>query len=787
MDTLYLLQYNNYFNRIVKGYPTIAEYSSFVLVHAPENNPIANISFNPNDGVNTEQIVNWNGAMPDYVLVDHGDDTFTRWYVIGHERTRANQYRLFLRRDLVMDYYSAIMTAPCFVEKATLPSNNNLIFNSEQMTFNQIKTSETLLMDETQCPWITIYASRYTHDNTAGTPTPTTFEVDINTVYPYKDITYAEYQEILNNAVHGVFGYLDEVTLYITEGAAAGTARRAYIMTENDLLPQYLTIGPTSENPFVSNAANILENFQLHTLGSVLNVGPAYVDNYDETLYDQILQLTDQFIRVQMPDGSYSFFKIGNSGVQTWVAQIGQVAGNLLELLSPIRQAFKYPNNVTFGNPDIYTSTNVMIAYTGRLVRYTITEVQAPQAVGETLTIQADRYHLTDAPYDMFVIPFSSKLEIINSKIAGWTKVKSDRYRALQTAGELLSKYSGINQIIDAQILPYCPLPNARMTAAGELDINDSNALCYSKITATETTVGYVLHCNISSFTKSINLQKPIVIKDYKLESETDMYRLCSPNYSGVFEFNAAKNGGVTTVNVSCTYKPYTPYIKLYPSFSRLYGSDFNDARGLICGGDYSIAALNDAWETYQLQNKNYQASFDRQIENLEIHNKFGLMSDIAGAVGGTAGGIASGFALGGPVGAVVGGISSAVAGGADTFINNLLRQEDLKYTKDQFGYQLGNIQALPQGLSKTSAYNVDNKYFPFLEYYTCSNEEKAALQNKLKYNGMTVMAIGTIQQYINPDERTYIKGQIIRLENVDADYKVCSEIYNEINRGVFV
>lgn len=791
MYNVYLLQYNNYFNRIVKGFQTLAEYAPYVLEHAPEVNPVPNVNFNPNDGVNTEQIVNWNGNMPDYVIADSGAG-FSRWFVIGHERTRGAQYRLFLRRDLVMDYYSAVVTAPCFIQKATLLAQNNLIFNSENMTFNQIKTSERLLKDAIGCPWVVIYAARYTHDDQTGEQTPTTFSCDINTIYPYRDITQAEYTELANNANKDIYGYIDDCTVVTIEGAnATTTARPSFEITLDGVSSPGFPMGPTNNVRYVSNARSIHENF-IPTIYNIIDLGKDYVTGYNEALYDKIINSANEFLRVPVTGGGYKFYKINYSGVQvnSSIVVTTPYTGTLEQALEPLKLAFNNPNLVVIGGTT--TATNIWVTYKGRYVSYTLTEVEAPTAKSESLEIQADRYHLIDAPYDMFVLPFSSTLQIKNSKISGWKSVRSDLYRNLQAAGELLSKYGGTHQVFDAQILPYCPIPNARLTTDGEFDLNDANTTSYSVITklngSTKVTVGYIFHCSNATFQKEIPLSPAITISDWKIESECDMYRLCSPNYSGVFEFNAAKNGGISTINVACTYKPYMPYIKVYPTFGRLYGSDYNDARGLICGGDFSIAAMTDAWETYQLQNRNYQASFDRQIENLEIHNKYGLISDVAGAISGTASGTASGAALGGgPVGAVVGGLASAVGGAADVYINQKLRSEDLQYTKDRFGYELGNIRALPQSLSKTSAYSVDNKYFPFLEYYTCTAEEKAALKNKIKYNGMTVMAIGTISQYINANERTYIKGQLIRIEDIDADYNVCRAIYDEINKGVYV
>lgn len=161
-----------------------------------------------------------------------------------------------------------------------------------------------------------------------------------------------------------------------------------------------------------------------------------------------------------------------------------------------------------------------------------------------------------------------------------------------------------------------------------------------------------------------------------------------------------------------------------------------------------------------------------------------------SGVIGAGASGAAAGAMLGGPIGAVIGGIAgagtSAIAGGRDLQLNEKLRQEALDYTKDQFGYQLGNIQAIPYNLTKTSALTLNNKVFPILEYYTCTDAEKAALNDKLHYNGMTVMRIGQIGEFIK-DIPSYIKGKLIRFEGFNEDFHVLNELANEINKGVFI
>lgn len=110
-------------------------------------------------------------------------------------------------------------------------------------------------------------------------------------------------------------------------------------------------------------------------------------------------------------------------------------------------------------------------------------------------------------------------------------------------------------------------------------------------------------------------------------------------------------------------------------------------------------------------------------------------------------------------------------------------------YAQDMYGYQLGNIQALPYSLSRTTAQTNNNKIFPFVEYFTCTSTEKEALLNKIGYNGMTVMKVGTLNDYsYSTDfEKVYVKGQLIRLDDLGEDFQVANSIYQEVLKGFFV
>ena len=136
-------------------------------------------------------------------------------------------------------------------------------------------------------------------------------------------------------------------------------------------------------------------------------------------------------------------------------------------------------------------------------------------------------------------------------------------------------------------------------------------------------------------------------------------------------------------------------------------------------------------------------------------------------------------------VGVVAAGVNLAT-GIASNIMSDKLRDEQINLKKDLFNYNLQNIQALPQSVSKTAAFNINSKYVPFLEKYTCTEEEKNALRDKLKWQGMTVMRTGQIQDYVWADD-TYIEAMPLRLTGLGEDTHTAQAIAQELNMGTYI
>lgn len=756
---LIFLDYNTYGNRLVKKEASLSDYLNYEVARE------TTVNFNINDGVDTVAVVN-SSTVGNYLIVaDSEGEIQSRWFVIESIYKRNGQHFVKLHRDLMVDYWDGIKSAPCFIEKATLDSNDPAIFNKENMTFNQIKTSETLLKDETNSAWVVGYipsnAFNQSTDITGDVILTDTSDITVSNIsdLPIYSLLNTNYIGKPKNIQWAVTVETYTNTFYLFRNGCY----RYWFNSETEEKSQgRLDYSSNYGWKTTSTLAPLLDPFgsSFGTVNStILPLAPAYT-NYSG---NSVLVQEDSYLsyknKIVYESSTGLYYRININTVSETVEYTHIPATSALSV--------NYIKPAIDGTGITGVSTDYTLALQYNETTYIMTLSQV--FTGASVTLDNNRYHLEDSPYDMFCIPYSDDLEIYKN---GVFQFKANKSIAINMAIEI-SKDAGSGTVYDVQLLPYCPVRYC-ITSNNKFDIQNSR-VHYIK-DSSDNNIGVILWATTSEFT--FDISESIDITDTKLQSECDMYRLSSPNFNGQFEFNAAKNGGVSSFNVDCNYKPFNPYIHVNPNFGRLYGKDFNDARGLICGGDFSLPQVTNAWSDYQLQNKNFQQIFDRQIQNMEVNNAINNTKSIVGALGNA---IGSGVTTG----SVAVGVGSAIAGAADVGLQIAQQQETLDYTKDLFGYNLGNIQALPNSLSKTSAITFNNKIFPVLEYYTCTDVEKQALRDKITYNGMTVMRIGKIEDYVRA-EVSYIKGQLIRLQ-VNEDNHLLEAIRQEVNKGVYV
>ena len=826
MYYLLLEKFNNYKNRINRMTSNIYAYESMAGGRYIQNSTI-NTNFNINDSLFMRhtmnlEVTNQEDLNPDYLVLyiirkegeyPEGDDpelVISRWFVIGRRFLSGHQYELSLRRDVIADYNENVLSDPVFIEKGIIGSSDPAIFNHEDMTFNQIKTSETLIKDSSDTAWIVGYLAE---DHTVLTNETFTYNANVDEVFTgnFSDWEFYPYCDgnphISFNCKSSIFRIILEQPrflifhdfLRIEFHEATFEANRS--TSEND----YWSIENVTLDEFEDSYFYQFYNFT--TIENDINTAnPTWISTYNFNRFKRYIGK-----KLQFNDGIYEITLNQTSALDNdWSYEAtntdlyNHFYGFTLSALQNIHN-----------NANISSTLRYPLSYKLYKTTFFANAVKNPVTPGTyTYSVPATVRKLSDAPYKMFAIPYYTGDKKYYVSVDDFShSVVINKDIMLEWAYDIIKKMGGVGQsgshAYDLQLLPFCPLSD--YWGLGQDDTNTSGVSVDNYHSDYTENVDYIMlkdsnndwvgtcfFCKTATHEDFID-HDPITIKDYKVENECDLYRLCSPNYSSVFEFNPAKNDGVEGYVVRFTYKPYQPFIYIAPKFSRLYGEDFKDDRGLILSGDFSLPVISDAFINYQLNNKNYLLTFDRQVKNLEITQDVQRVNEIFGAMagtvkGGVAGGITGGMAGGVPgaiAGAVVG-TATSLAGGILDFQNNeRLRRESIDYTKDQFGYSLRNIQALPNTLNKTSSIVAISKLFPFVEKYTCTEEEKEALRNKIKYNGMTIMRIGTIQDFIgisypSGSQYNYVKAKLIRSVDISSDYNVLEAIAEELNKGVY-
>lgn len=794
---LYFLSYNNYYNKLIKRESTLSDYLPYLI-----GLPIRGIvNWNPSDGIKTEQIINnWSYGNPDYcVVTDDSNNIDSRWFVIDSDYLRNGQYRVSLHRDVIADNLDSVLNSTCYIEKGYVQNSSPLIFNKENMGFNQIKTSETLMSNNLNTPWVVLYLSRYNNEGNYNTFKGTFRDEGESsadyTLSSLSDYIYYKYSEQAIDAGSGEqyhydnnssirfigsfqtareFGSTFQYRKYDIELANSGLTN-TWIPPARNSSFGYPTIGYEDPLPSIDNATGYWNSLMnIYRQGNMTDPTTGLATNSYSGIGDSEGAETlnaESGKTINVGGTYYRIYVTTSVGGGTNVANVNRASSLGINMIAQLMKNSGIP--VTSSD-----DPNLRVGWSENAYYTTLQIVQISSAANAiTYDFTYNGGVTTDSVYEIIATPYRD-VTFTN----GGTTFNHVGRVGLQWFQDIINRYNGAGLAYDIQLVPYCSIDTTNIT-------NENKIYCSNA----DTQLAVAFKLPAASFTKQYSISLPQIKTNRKISNETQLFRIVSPNGVGEYEFSPAKNGGFSRYEVDCTLIPFNPYIKVNPQFSNLYGSDFNDFRGLILGGDFSLPILNNQWSTYQLSNKYYQQIFNRNIESQEFNNKYALMSDTVGAVTGTLTGMGAGAALGTAiapgvgtlVGGLVGGLGSGAAGAADVYINEQVRQESIDRQKDVFGMELGTIKARAQSLTRSSTYNVNNKYFPYVEYYTCTSTELTALENKLLYTGMTVGVIDTLSTYINTNaDFTYVQGRIIDID-INDDAHMVYTINNELSGGI--
>ena len=730
------------------------------------------------------------------------------------DRTRKGQYNLTLKRDNIADHYETIINSPAYIEKATIKNfNDPAIFNKEDLFVNQIKKQEKLLKDKTNMAWLVAWINNdIAQDTWTGLfnhkSVPYTRNIDTGVDYTTEDIaTWISDHHLSGN--YKCLKESDDYMCFKVQNELADTGPRVVWTWMDYKIYRDKNHEATGGNG--GNRSGYGYNFKdKTTFGTMI----AQTETINDQLYNAV-KSAEGFITGL--DSRFSYINKIVKETKDGVNKYYKIEASYTDWNSAATYGSSHAVASLFANLPNGDRNTAYVYFNGDLVTFSYRDVTNEMAT--TANIYADVSSVTpknsgliDAPYMAVCIPYT-----LNESLTGESRqdviadgsftARIDSTKAFAAVTLLSYCLQDGQHLYDVQLLPYCPMVNEISITGPYHDsymINAGSIATNRKIKFYQTD-GSTFDTNTPLmeafvfFNSSFTFDIPLIIEDKgtvfnkKLASETELYRFNAPNYSAYFDFNPYMNNGMTKVNVDCTYKPYKSYIHMNPDFKALYGSDFNDCRGLVITSDFSIPQVTDAWQTYQIQNKNYADIFARNQQHLKVEQKWqeaeaAMNMFTAGLLGGGLGAQAGSKAgpYGAIAGAAIGSIMGTAGGIADYVKTTELNKEALNYNEDMYNYNLQNIQALPQTLSSISSYDANNKLWPFLEIYDCTDVEKEAMRNKLIYNGMKIGRIDTINNFIS-ESSNYIKAKLIRNEISNLDYNELNDIGLELDKGVFM
>lgn len=789
------------------------------LSEATHTESYSNIVFNVNDHIETTLTINTPTAdFPSFLIAEDTDGTITQWWVVSAVRTRKNQQVLALRRDFLDEKYSELQGLPFLTDRASDLTNLPWAKYLKTTNLSQIKTGEQLLRDyPNRYGYIVGYVDKTkifqaSEDSAVSEKITISTSINANSYDYYYQGESISGWELYGAKRRGALN-IDFDIHYLFYNSLS--AEREYLNISDGLFTslvydtdEYSGVSfegdvSSSMEPYTSAVVNATWRAMTEAMGQVQSVITS--DSGTPKLGD-LSEYDGKVLAFEDSNGNLTRYRITINESKISYYDNADLSGDALDTFIADLKTQKYGSNSPFVAMTTNTGWAKVTAY------YTRQSLVLTQIEDKTISadLMSDHIHTANAVYDVFVIPLGGTYTLAGSdstKVINWAW--SYQQNKLMAWITYFSTELGSN-LYDIQLLPYCPIDFSHIIYTPENGSGNSavdNGYRFSIIKYGDDDLSALIWLDSCEFTKQLSqsMSIPEDNTEARIYNEEHLTRLVGPNFASMFELDLVKNHGLSGFNVYGALKPYNPYIRVAPVFSGIYGTDYQDGRGLILSGDFSLDRITDAWTTYKLQNKNYELIFNRQIQSLDLRNTLqdrldrqSAVQEYLGVASGTLQGASSGAftggAIGGPVGAVVGGAvggAASLGGGiADIVVNTgnrklqkAIRDDVRQASIDNFEYQLGNIQAAPNTLTKVSTFSPDFRIYPLIEFYECTAEEDKNLRQAIRWNGIDVNAITQLAAFSSG----YVKGSILRFGNLGLNADEAKEINSELEQGVYL
>lgn len=722
-------------------------------------------------------------TLPTYITEEYNENTTRRWFVSGITQLRTGKYQISLLRDIISENPDAWKNERAFISNGT--SNNYNKYKRWDLPFTNTKINQTRLpigMDGSKSSFFVFYT---------------------NTQH-------------INN------GVITEDNLHIASTTMNADANQAFDMEVDKQadLPNFSYVDGNTKNNWLNNGGEYRVRARNQgTFGQYYN---------RQIWYDQSLGTTDNLAFSKMPNQN------AGANVQYWGST--PVWEAYLETSRPLRtdtstvlRNFIIETEDTYGDRITAEQANSIKAYsnfkirdraTGEIFRVDVTEATETfsrvMTVAETAQLARDLKHeaihfqASDSDSvrgEFFTFRSTRTRYTFNKVVLGYASgfdfnfranvrklpksavrcvnivdsngiTNDDIKQALMVAMVNQTNDEDTGRIIDVQYLPF----SLATESTNDIKFVTENGEMYPNAKfVSEDEFSY-----INKLTNKLNLND--------IDKECQTIKIVSPSRASQFLFRPFNNDGNMTFSTKINLQPYSSRIYIRPDTQGLLLYNWDDKDCFTMEEDCSLTKLDNNWQNYIYQNRNYNAQFDREIQGREFERGWERRVEQAQAKSDdwTARNISSQKAKTYTgnipiVSDIAGAIGTAWKDSAymemaqlDREYNEALYKQSIDLSRDMFTMQLENIQSQPTIPTKIST--LDNKLLDgiYLEEYNTNLTERITIEQFYEFNGSRIDDFGTFNEYWG----NFVKGKIIISNNYNQPE--INEVNRRLEAGIF-
>lgn len=708
--------------------------------------------------------------IPTYIL---DLDTNKRWFVSGITQLRTSKFQISLIRDIVSEGL-AWANEQAYISAGTATDFNK--YKKWGLPFTNTKIKEERLNFGGRSSFFVFYVNDQTVNSGALTendleirmsqiPGITGFDYEVESLddipyFNYVNGGMLKYFPTIKGDIRLNFGtksnnaliddYDDRNTMsFIYENGSFEKSTNEYAHAKNRL-----TLTPNSLSSFNNNVNNLKTN-----TGTILG---EFLTNYGNNLpgtnvAGAIISSLDKYAnKIILNTSNNKVYRI--NGTQNTIVHNDGLDNNTT---SPVLAAMR---NLSWAYTPQFKQYGTWLYFKSveQQRTYTLEELGTAESFGFTFSASQRK------------LPKSAVrcVNIVADDIAtDWDIATSLMLAQLNPTNALGESTATTGRIVDIQYLPFslATEPNENF------QINNHNLMAR--------------YLDNDDFSYQVNLPDLT-----NINKETDTIKIVSPSRGSQFIFSPYNNNGNMEFSVDITVKPYASVLYVRPSTKGLLLADWNDKDCLIIQEDFSLTTVTSAWTEYVYQNKNFQNSFNRTMQGREFERDWQRRVEEAQkkADDWTSRNISSQKAqtytgnlplisqISGAMGAIFQDQTYMQMAQLDREMNESLYQESVSLARDQFQFQMENIQSQPA--IPNSITSIDIKFLDgiYLEYYSTNESEKNAIDNYYKYNGNRIDAYGTFNSFWG----TFVRGRIIISNNYSQPE--LNELNRRLELGIF-